>query len=57
LYAGAFVKNGTARMPNFNLTDEETDAVIAFLTYVDASGKYPAENYRISWYGAVEGSR
>lgn len=55
LYARAFIKNGTVKMPNFHLTDEQTDAVIAFLTYVDAAGKYPTENYRIRWYGTVEG--
>jgi nitric oxide reductase subunit C len=54
LYASAFIKNGTGRMPNFGLTDEETDALVAFLTYVDAAGRYPPENYRIRWYGTVE---
>lgn len=54
LYAAAFIKNGTGRMPNFHFTDQEADAVIAFLTYVDAGGKYPPENYRVSWYGTME---
>lgn len=57
LYAGVFIKNGTVRMPNFHFTDEEADAVIAFLTYVDAAGKYPAENPRIRWYGTVEDAK
>lgn len=54
LYAGVFIKNGTVKMPNFHFTDEEAAAVIAFLTYVDAGGKYPPENYRIRWYGTLE---
>jgi nitric oxide reductase subunit C len=57
MYASAFIKNGTVNMPNFQLTDEQTDAVIAFLTYVDAAGKYPVENFRIRWYGTVESSQ
>ncbi len=57
LYAGVFIKNGTGRMPNFHLTEEETAAVIAFLTYVDVAGKYPAENPRIRWYGTVEDAK
>ncbi len=55
-YARVFVQNGTERMPNFGLTTEEVDAVIAFLEYVDAPGKYPAQKYRISWYGTTEAS-
>lgn len=54
LYAAAFIKNGTGRMPNFHFTGQEADALIAFLTYVDAGGKYPPENYRVSWYGTME---
>jgi nitric oxide reductase subunit C len=54
LYAQVFIRNGTARMPDFHLTEEQVDAVTAFLAYVDASGKYPADKYRIRWYGTVE---
>ena len=56
LYARVFVQNGTERMPNFQLSNEEVDAVIAFLEYMDAPGKYPAQKYRISWYGTTEAS-
>ena len=36
------------------LTAREIDALIAFLTYVDSTGKYPLGPYRIRWYGTVE---
>jgi nitric oxide reductase subunit C len=56
VYARVFIKNGTYRMPNFHLTDEEVEDVVAFLRYVDSSGRYPAENPRTRWYGTVEGT-
>ena len=40
-------------MPNFNLNDHELDAMVAFLEFVDSTGRYPAEEYRIRWFGTV----
>jgi nitric oxide reductase subunit C len=54
LYARVFIQFGTAKMPNFHLTGAEVDAMIAFLEYVDASGKYPAQDHKITWLGTVE---
>lgn len=39
IYAAAFIKAGGTTMPNFHLTDKETEAIIAYLSYVDASAK------------------
>lgn len=36
-YMKAFLKNGGARMPNFHLTDEDINALISFLKYVDST--------------------
>lgn len=36
-YARAILKSGTSRMPDFKLSTTETDQLVAFLTYVDAS--------------------
>jgi len=54
LYARAFMQVGTARMPDFRLSERDLDALIAFLEYVDATGTYPAKNYAIRWFGTVE---
>jgi nitric oxide reductase subunit C len=45
LYTAAFIKAGSARMPNFNFTDTEVNNLVAFLTWVDKSGqsRVPAE--------------
>jgi nitric oxide reductase subunit C len=54
IYARVFLRAGTARMPDFGLSEPEIDALIAFLEYVDATGKYPLQSYRIRWYGTVD---
>lgn len=52
-YAGAFIKSGTARMPNLNLSDAEVDALVAFLGFVDQTGTYPPTQYEVAWTGIV----
>lgn len=52
-YARAFIAAGTATMPNLGLADDEIDAVVAYLAFVDKTGTYPAENYEVQWYGFV----
>jgi len=52
-FARAFIVSGTARMPNFGLSNEEVDALIAYLSFVDSTGRYPPDNYEISWFGTV----
>lgn len=37
LYMKAFLKAGGPRMPNFQFTDEETDAILSYLKYVDST--------------------
>ncbi len=52
-YARAFLMSGTQRMPNFNLNETELDEMVAFLEFVDTTGRYPASEYRINWFGTV----
>lgn len=52
-YSRAFITAGTARMPNFNLSVEDTDALIDFLSFVDQTGTYPPEDYQVGWNGLV----
>jgi nitric oxide reductase subunit C len=52
-YARAFLMSGTRRMPNFNLSETELDAMVAYLEFVDTTGRYPADNYQVDWYGTV----
>ncbi|MFZ4057084.1 MAG: c-type cytochrome [Ferruginibacter sp.] len=51
LYTAAFIKMGTARMPNFNLSDTETDQLVAFLRWVDKSGRSIVPADKVNWYG------
>lgn len=52
-YTRAFLMSGTARMPNFDLSEDEVSALIAYLAFVDRTGTYPVEDYEIRWYGTV----
>jgi nitric oxide reductase subunit C len=36
-YARAFLQNGGSRMPNFKFSEDEIDAVLAYLQYVDSN--------------------
>lgn len=50
----AFLKNGTDVMPNFNLTDQETNALLAFLNSIDRTGKSDPRTFRINTNGTIE---
>ena len=52
-YARAFIVAGTARMPRFELADDEVDALVAYLEFVDSSGTYPPRDVDVTWYGTV----
>ena len=49
----AFISAGTARMPNFGLSEAEVSDLIAFLSFVDQTGTYPPKNYDVHWTGNV----
>ena len=51
--ARALIMNGSVRMPNFHLSPEETDALVAFLKFVDQTGTYPPKEYDVLWNGFV----
>lgn len=53
-YAGVFIKNGTARMPNFNLNQEEVDALLDYLTDVDISGTTISKEFELNWFGTIK---
>jgi len=50
-YAKAFIQNGTMRMPNFNLTDEEVNNIAQFLSWVDKSGHSRITSDKVNWNG------
>ncbi|AFD05650.1 c-type cytochrome [Solitalea canadensis] len=50
-YMKAFIKSGSAKMPDFHLSDTETDEIIAFLQWVDKSGKNHVSADQVHWTG------
>lgn len=53
-YIKAFLKNGTATMPNFNLTIDEMEALVNYLQNIDASGKADPRTFTIKNNGTIE---
>lgn len=53
-YIKAFLKNGTATMPNFNLNEQEINSLLAYLQNIDASGKADPRTFTINKNGTIE---
>lgn len=50
-YLKVFMKYGSANMPNLNLSDQETDELIAFLGWVNESGQSAVDQSSVHWTG------
>jgi nitric oxide reductase subunit C len=50
-YLAVFMKYGTGKMPNFHLNDTEVNNLIAFLNWVDKSGRSRVPKDRVTWSG------
>lgn len=50
-YMKGLIKYGTGRMPNFHLSDKETDQLISFLAWVDESGTPAVPSSAVHWTG------
>ena len=53
-YAETFIRNGSSRMPKFDLTDAEVQALIELLKEVNSSGKFPILDFDVNWNGTIE---
>lgn len=53
-YARVFIQNGTEKMPDFNLTESEIEALISYLTYIDSVSVYPQKKVQTTWYGTIQ---
>jgi len=51
LYLQTFIKYGTGSMPNFHLNDSEINNLIAFLYWVNESGKSKVPKEVVTWTG------
>ncbi len=50
-YMYTFIKYGTGSMPDFGLNDDEIENVIAFLSWVDKTGKSQVDERSVHWSG------
>ena len=51
MYLSTFIKYGTGKMPNFHLNDSEVNNLVAFLKWVDKSGKSRVPKEKVTWSG------
>ncbi|MEP2670211.1 MAG: c-type cytochrome [Cyclobacteriaceae bacterium] len=55
VYISAFVAAGTPVMPSFQLREHEMNALLQYMRHVDTSGKSDPKQFRINYYGTIEG--
>jgi nitric oxide reductase subunit C len=46
-YIKAFLNSGLKQMPKFNFSEDEKDALVTYLKFIDSTGYYP--NYDASF--------
>lgn len=51
VYMKGIIKHGTGRMPDMQLTDEEINSIIAFLGWVDKTGRSVVKKEQVHWSG------
>jgi len=51
IYLRTFIKYGTGKMPNFHLDDSEINHLLAFLNWVNKSGKSKVPKENVTWSG------
>jgi nitric oxide reductase subunit C len=50
-YLRTFIRYGSGRMPNLHLHDKEVEDIIAFLNWVDKSGRSKVPDSAVEWTG------
>jgi nitric oxide reductase subunit C len=53
-YIKAFLNSGIKTMPKFNFSEEEKNALVAYLKAIDSTGFYPNYNAKINATGWVD---
>jgi nitric oxide reductase subunit C len=52
-YVRTYLEIGTAKMPDFELEENEILDLISYLKYIDNTSTYPLRDIEITWYGTV----
>ena len=52
-YAEVFLRNGTNRMPNFKMNEDQIRQLLAYLEYVDHTGISPLREYELNRDGSI----
>lgn len=54
LYTKVIIQYGAGAMPNFKFSEDEANALVAYLKYVDSTGQFPPEAIKNTWYGSFD---
>jgi nitric oxide reductase subunit C len=54
IYARAILKNGTMRMPNFHLKENEVEELVSYLIYLNETGVSPVKKFDIMYDGTIK---
>jgi nitric oxide reductase subunit C len=53
-YIKSFLSTGVMTMPKFDFTEEEKNAIVAYLKHIDSTGYFPNYNAKFNYSGWVE---
>jgi len=53
-YIKAFLNSGLKQMPKFNFSEDEKDALVAYLKFIDSTGYYPNYDAKFEITGWVD---
>ncbi|HRO41565.1 MAG TPA: cytochrome c [Flavipsychrobacter sp.] len=56
-YMRSFIRYGTGKMPNFHLNEQEVNELLAFLSWVDKSGRSKVADSLVHWTGSYRISK
>jgi nitric oxide reductase subunit C len=52
-YIKAMLQNGSARMPNFQMNDDQIQSITEYLKYLDRTGTSPVFDFKINYDGTI----
>jgi nitric oxide reductase subunit C len=57
IYVKSFIQNGTEVMPKFNLTEDELNSLVAYLSFLSKHNTYNLKDYEITYLGTFHNKK
>lgn len=52
-FVNAMLQNGSQRMPNFHLKEDEINSIVSYLKYIDKTGISPVIKFKLNYDGTI----